>query len=58
MVSLPTRPEANAIDMTKATAVETIRSVLEAARGCGVPVVYLQTGYKPDLFALRTPSSL
>jgi ureidoacrylate peracid hydrolase len=78
MVSLPTRPEALAIDMTKAAVVvvdmqnafasprglldlaghdisgasavvETIRSVLEAARGSGVPVVYLQTGYKPDL---------
>lgn len=32
-----------------APVVRTIRSVLEAARAGGVPVVYLQTGYKPDL---------
>jgi ureidoacrylate peracid hydrolase len=29
--------------------VNTIRSVLEAARAGGVTIVYLQTGYKPDL---------
>jgi len=29
--------------------VSTIRAVLDAARARGVPVVYLQTGYKPDL---------
>ncbi|MBX5463611.1 MAG: isochorismatase family protein [Steroidobacteraceae bacterium] len=32
-----------------AEVVRTIRGVLEAARSRGVPVVYLQTGYKPDL---------
>ena len=32
-----------------AQVVSTIRSVLEGARRAGVQVVYLQTGYKPDL---------
>lgn len=38
------------IDISGAGAVvRTIRTVLAAARERGVPVVYLQTGYKPDL---------
>src|SRR5215831_3183145 len=38
------------IDISGATqVVRTIRSVLEGARRAGVQVVYLQTGYKPDL---------
>jgi ureidoacrylate peracid hydrolase len=38
------------IDIAGAAAVvRTIRAVLDAARSQGVPVVYLQTGYKPDL---------
>lgn len=38
------------IDITGAAAVtRTIGQVLPAARARGVPVVYLQTGYKPDL---------
>ena len=38
------------IDITGAdTVVRTISDILAAARGANVPVVYLQTGYKPDL---------
>ncbi|MGH8217277.1 MAG: cysteine hydrolase family protein [Steroidobacteraceae bacterium] len=38
------------LDVSGADAVvEVIRSVLDAARARDVPVVYLQTGYKPDL---------
>src|SRR5579875_2110404 len=38
------------IDISGAAAVvRVIRSVLDAVRARGVPVVYLQTGYKPDL---------
>lgn len=38
------------IDICGADAVvSVIASVLDAARASGVPVVYLQTGYKPDL---------
>ncbi len=38
------------IDIAGAPAVvRTIRTVLDAARARGVKVVYLQTGYKPDL---------
>jgi ureidoacrylate peracid hydrolase len=38
------------VDITGAAAiVRTIAAVLAAARAKGVPVVYLQTGYKPDL---------
>ncbi len=34
-----------------------IRSVLDAARSAGVPVVHLQTGYKPDLSNAGGPRS-
>jgi ureidoacrylate peracid hydrolase len=38
------------IDISGADAVVgVIRSVLDAARARGVPIIYLQTGYKPDL---------
>src|SRR5579885_1821535 len=38
------------LDVSGADAVvAVIGSVLDAARAAGVPVVYLQTGYKPDL---------
>src|SRR5579885_178323 len=38
------------IDISGAAAVvRVIRSVLDAARARGVQIVYLQTGYKPDL---------
>ncbi len=38
------------VDISGAAAVtHTIGQLLPAARACGVPVVYLQTGYKPDL---------
>lgn len=38
------------VDISGAAAVtRTIGRLLPAARACGVPVVYLQTGYKPDL---------
>ena len=38
------------VDISGAAAVvRTIASILESARSAGVPVVYLQTGYKPDL---------
>lgn len=37
--------------------VEAIRGVLEAARSAGVPVVYLQMGYKPDLSNSGGPNS-
>ncbi|MCX7036903.1 MAG: cysteine hydrolase [Proteobacteria bacterium] len=38
------------VDISGAAAVtRTIGQLLPAARACGVPVVYLQTGYKPDL---------
>ncbi|MEN9704770.1 MAG: hypothetical protein RLZZ393_649, partial [Pseudomonadota bacterium] len=40
-----------------AAVVRTIRGVLEAARAAGVPVVYLQTGYKPDLSNGGGPAS-
>jgi len=39
--------------------VRTIRGVLDAARPAGVPIVFLQTGYKPDLSdagGLRSPN--
>jgi len=46
------------IDITGADAVvHTIGSILEAARGAGIPVVYLQTGYKPDLSNGGGPAS-
>lgn len=32
-----------------AAVVQTLQGVLDAARAAGMPVVYLQTGYKPDL---------
>ena len=38
------------VDISGAAAVtQSIAGLLPAARACGVPVVYLQTGYKPDL---------
>jgi ureidoacrylate peracid hydrolase len=38
------------VDISGASAVvETIAGVLKTARASGVPIVYLQTGYKPDL---------
>jgi len=38
------------VDISGAAAVtQSITGLLPAARACGVPVVYLQTGYKPDL---------
>jgi ureidoacrylate peracid hydrolase len=46
------------IDITGADAVvHTIQGVLDAARGTGVSVVYLQTGYKPDLSNGGGPAS-
>jgi ureidoacrylate peracid hydrolase len=33
--------------------VRAIRTVLDAARPAGVPIVYLQTGYKPEASAPR-----
>ena len=32
-----------------AAVVESTRQVIEAARHCGMPVIYLQMGYRPDL---------
>jgi ureidoacrylate peracid hydrolase len=47
-------------DLTEASAVvRAIRAVLDAARPAGVPIVYLQTGYKRDLSnagGLRSPN--
>jgi ureidoacrylate peracid hydrolase len=47
-------------DLTEAPAVvRAIRAVLDAARPAGVPIVYLQTGYKRDLSnagGLRSPN--
>jgi len=47
-------------DLTEApSVVRAIRSVLDAARPAGVPIVYLQTGYKRDLSdagGLRSPN--
>jgi ureidoacrylate peracid hydrolase len=40
-----------------AAVVKTIGGVLGAARAAGVPVVYLQTGYKPDLSNGGGPAS-
>ncbi len=38
------------VDISGADAVvRTLAPLLDAARGAGMPVVYLQTGYKPDL---------
>jgi ureidoacrylate peracid hydrolase len=38
------------VDITGAdVVVRTISEILDAARGANVPVIYLQTGYKPDL---------
>lgn len=37
--------------------VRTIGAVLDAARGAGIPVVYLQMGYKPDLSNSGGPNS-
>jgi len=38
------------VDISGAAAVtQSIAGLLPVARACGVPVVYLQTGYKPDL---------
>jgi ureidoacrylate peracid hydrolase len=46
------------VDITGADAVvRTIGGILEAARGAGVPIVYLQTGYKPDLSNGGGPAS-
>ena len=46
------------VDIAGADAVvQTIRGILAAARGSGVSVVYLQTGYKPDLSNGGGPSS-
>jgi ureidoacrylate peracid hydrolase len=46
------------VDITGADAVvRTIGGILEAARGAGVPIVYLQTGYKPDLSNGGGPTS-
>jgi ureidoacrylate peracid hydrolase len=47
-------------DLTEAPAVvRATRSVLDAARAAGVAIIYLQTGYKPDLSnagGLRSPN--
>jgi hypothetical protein len=40
-----------------AAVVRTIASILPATRARGVPVVYLQTGYKPDLSPDRRGST-
>jgi ureidoacrylate peracid hydrolase len=40
------------------TVVPTIRRVLEAARGQGIPVVYLKMGYQPDLSDLGAEGSV
>ncbi len=46
------------VDISGADAVvRTIAGILDAARGAGVPVVYLQTGYKPDLSNGGGPAS-
>ncbi|HEY7378997.1 MAG TPA: isochorismatase family protein, partial [Steroidobacteraceae bacterium] len=37
------------VSVPAAAVVSTIKSILQAARRKGVQVVYLQTGYKPDL---------
>jgi ureidoacrylate peracid hydrolase len=37
--------------------VSTIRRLLEAGRSAGIPIVYLQMGYKPDLSNAGGPSS-
>ena len=46
------------VDIAGADAVvQRIRGLLAAARAAGVPVVYLQTGYKPDLSNGGGPAS-
>jgi ureidoacrylate peracid hydrolase len=46
------------VDISGAAAVvRTIAGLLEAARAAGLPVVYLQTGYKPDLSNGGGPAS-
>lgn len=46
------------VDITGADAVvRTIGGILSSARRVGVPVVYLQTGYKPDLSNGGGPAS-
>lgn len=40
-----------------ARVVRVIRSVLDAARPAGIPIVYLQVGYKPDLSDAGGPRS-
>jgi ureidoacrylate peracid hydrolase len=46
------------VDIAGAAAVvRTIGGLLAAARACGMPVVYLQTGYKPDLSNGGGPAS-
>jgi ureidoacrylate peracid hydrolase len=46
------------VDLSGAAGVvRAIRSVLDAARPAGVPVVYLQMGYKPDLSNAGGPRS-
>ena len=37
--------------------VQTIRDVLDAARAAGVPIIFLQVGYKPDLSNAGGPHS-
>jgi len=46
------------MDISNATAVVSgIRTIVEAARRAGIPVVYLQMGYKPDLSNSGGPNS-
>lgn len=46
------------VDLTDAPrVVRTIRDVLDAARPAGVPIVFLQMGYKPDLSNAGGPRS-
>lgn len=50
--------ELGGVDVSGAPRViSAIRAVLEAARVAGIPVVYLQMGYKPDLSNAGGPSS-
>src|SRR5579863_6063822 len=45
-------------DLSEASrVVEAIRQVVDAARQAGVPIVYLQMGYKPDLSNAGGPRS-
>jgi ureidoacrylate peracid hydrolase len=46
------------VDLTDAPrVVQTIRGVLDAARPAGVPIVFLQMGYKPDMSDAGGPRS-